>query len=438
MAGLQAGKKGQKKAGKGQEALSFTVAMIAQMASSHVAKGKHAAAAEAQSGLPASGPGPVERAGELLQPTGAEGPERPAALPGGPQEQDADLTAMQGQVPARAGARDERLSDAGQSASESGPGAAAQADPRASGLPVQAVPNQSATVLEGQGGEAPQDGGVRAYSPTPLARAIEVVADTQARAMPEPAAVERDRIAPRLPLEQVADAGKGDRDGAKPVPAVPANAADAAGRGGQVLPTRMDAALQNHPQAFQEFQDPSGDGAGDAFSMNVPATPASGTDPALVRPFDQVLRQVEARVNVAVEAQVRTPAFATELGEKVVWLAGRSAQVAELTLNPPQMGTLEVRLTLTGGEAGAQFFSPNPVVREALEAALPRLRELMAQAGINLGQADVRDQALSQDRAAGQPPGRATASVQGAEVALDAAILGSHRSSGVGLVDLYA
>ncbi len=78
-----------------------------------------------------------------------------------------------------------------------------------------------------------------------------------------------------------------------------------------------------------------------------------------------------------------------EVGNRIVWMAQRQDSRAELVLTPPQMGRVEVSLTISGDQANAVFVSANPAVREALEAALPRLREQLAEAGIQLGQAQV-------------------------------------------------
>jgi len=78
-----------------------------------------------------------------------------------------------------------------------------------------------------------------------------------------------------------------------------------------------------------------------------------------------------------------------EVGDKLVWMVGRQEQRAELVLNPPQLGRVEVTLSMNGDQTSAMFVSTNPAVRDALEAALPRLREILADAGINLGQAQV-------------------------------------------------
>lgn len=78
-----------------------------------------------------------------------------------------------------------------------------------------------------------------------------------------------------------------------------------------------------------------------------------------------------------------------EVGNRIVWLVNRMENRAELVLTPPQMGRVEVSLTITGDQANASFVSANPAVREMLESALPRLREVLADAGIQLGQAQV-------------------------------------------------
>ena len=78
-----------------------------------------------------------------------------------------------------------------------------------------------------------------------------------------------------------------------------------------------------------------------------------------------------------------------EVGNRLVWMSNSTNSQAELVLTPPQMGRVEVSLSVTGDQATATFVSTNPLVREALEAAMPRLREILADAGIQLGQTQV-------------------------------------------------
>lgn len=95
--------------------------------------------------------------------------------------------------------------------------------------------------------------------------------------------------------------------------------------------------------------------------------------------------------------RVGTPAWDQQLGQKVVWMAAGGDQSATLTLNPPDLGPLQVVLTVTNDQADAAFMSAQPEVRQALEAALPRLRDMMAEAGIAFGNATVSDGAAQQN-----------------------------------------
>ena len=104
------------------------------------------------------------------------------------------------------------------------------------------------------------------------------------------------------------------------------------------------------------------------------------------------LQQAAAAVAVPADkltGRVGTPAWDQQLGQKVVWMAAGGDQSATLTLNPPDLGPVQVVLTVTNDQADAAFMSAQPEVRQALEAAMPRLREMMSEAGIAFGNATV-------------------------------------------------
>jgi flagellar hook-length control protein FliK len=129
------------------------------------------------------------------------------------------------------------------------------------------------------------------------------------------------------------------------------------------------------------------------------------------------------------------------LGEKVVWLVGQQMQAAEVKLNPPHLGPVEFRLTLNGNEASVSFTAANAVVRDAIEQALPRLREMLAEQNVvmvdvNVGQRGGSGQAEQrEDRAqvAGTP-----GAVPGRDGEAPASELPLRRMSASGLVDEYA
>lgn len=89
------------------------------------------------------------------------------------------------------------------------------------------------------------------------------------------------------------------------------------------------------------------------------------------------------------ESRVGATGWDNALGQKVLWMVSNQQQVAELSLNPPDLGPLQVVLSLTNDQASATFVSQNADVRQALEAALPRLKEMMADSGISLGETTV-------------------------------------------------
>lgn len=102
-----------------------------------------------------------------------------------------------------------------------------------------------------------------------------------------------------------------------------------------------------------------------------------------------------------VETPMGAAGWANEVGDKMTWMASSQLSKAELVLNPPDLGRIEVSLTIKGDQATAQFVSANPQVRETLEASIPRLREALADAGVNLGQTHVGSEAQNQSSAQG-------------------------------------
>jgi flagellar hook-length control protein FliK len=90
-----------------------------------------------------------------------------------------------------------------------------------------------------------------------------------------------------------------------------------------------------------------------------------------------------------INAAVNSAAWSAELGQKIVLLIGEKQHVAELHLNPPDLGPLDIKLTVNEHQTTAVFTSPHSAVRDAVESALPRLREVLADSGIMLGNASV-------------------------------------------------
>lgn len=124
--------------------------------------------------------------------------------------------------------------------------------------------------------------------------------------------------------------------------------------------------------------------AGDAAAS--PA--ASEATPGAGLPWNPIQETPGHRNDAALRLQVTQPpdhpAWAESVGNRITWMVGQKESTAELVLTPPQLGRVEVTLTTNGEHTHAQFVAATPAAREVLEQAMPRLREVLANAGITL------------------------------------------------------
>lgn len=93
---------------------------------------------------------------------------------------------------------------------------------------------------------------------------------------------------------------------------------------------------------------------------------------------------------------VRDSAWGNQLGERVVMMAGNQLRMAEIRLTPAELGPLRVQVSVDDGAANVTFHAQHAVTREAIEQALPRLREMLAENGLSLAQADVSDRGVGE------------------------------------------
>jgi flagellar hook-length control protein FliK len=77
------------------------------------------------------------------------------------------------------------------------------------------------------------------------------------------------------------------------------------------------------------------------------------------------------------------------ISQKVVWMVGASEQSATLTLNPPDLGPLQVVISVNNDMVNTTFMSDSTEVRQALQDGMANLREKLSESGIQLGQTSV-------------------------------------------------
>lgn len=94
----------------------------------------------------------------------------------------------------------------------------------------------------------------------------------------------------------------------------------------------------------------------------------------------------------ALPVNPQRPDFQLQMEQRIQWMLSRGLQTADIRVDPPELGTIHIRVTQQGDQTQVVFTSQHANVRDALENSLPRLREMFEQQGLNLAQTDVRDQ----------------------------------------------
>ena len=121
------------------------------------------------------------------------------------------------------------------------------------------------------------------------------------------------------------------------------------------------------------------------------ASAISGLQKSLATPSiesPQIAQQV-ATSHVA-EAFSGKATWNQAISQRVLWMVGAGEQSATLTLNPPDLGPLQVVVHVHNGMADTRFTSDNAEVRQALQDGMDNLREKMRESGVQLGQTNVQ------------------------------------------------
>ena len=90
-----------------------------------------------------------------------------------------------------------------------------------------------------------------------------------------------------------------------------------------------------------------------------------------------------------------------QLSEKIRWMVNARNTMAEIRLDPPELGSMQVRVNVAGDAASVSFVVQSQQAKDALADAMPKLRDMLSEQGIELGDAQVR-----KDSSSGQENGQ--------------------------------
>ncbi|MCE7730307.1 flagellar hook-length control protein FliK [Vibrio campbellii] len=115
-----------------------------------------------------------------------------------------------------------------------------------------------------------------------------------------------------------------------------------------------------------------------------------------------VTAQQQARVDAAQQAQLPlqlTKELANDqVAEKVQMMMSKNLKNLDIRLDPPELGRMQIRMTMNNDLANVHFTVANPQARDLIEQTLPRLRELLAQQGMQLADSSVQQQSSGQQQ----------------------------------------
>jgi flagellar hook-length control protein FliK len=167
----------------------------------------------------------------------------------------------------------------------------------------------------------------------------------------------------------------------------------------------------------------SGDAAAGAASLSVNATSAADATPM---------------PTVKVTAGVDTPEFGQGLADRVSWMVDNNLNGAKLQVNPPQLGPIEVRISVQGDHAQVWLASHSALTRDALESSSPKLREMLGAQGFAQVSVDISQRSFQERSTQAQPYDWTPSAERSASTAAVSSVAASMPRTPSGAVDAYA
>ena len=81
--------------------------------------------------------------------------------------------------------------------------------------------------------------------------------------------------------------------------------------------------------------------------------------------------------------------FADAVKDKVMVMINQKIQQVDIQLDPPEMGNIHVRVNLQNEQAAVQFIVQNQQAKDALEQNIGKLRDMLAENGVDVGDANI-------------------------------------------------
>jgi len=109
-----------------------------------------------------------------------------------------------------------------------------------------------------------------------------------------------------------------------------------------------------------------------------------------------VSQPLTEKPSIQLDTPMGHPKWSEGFNQRVQWVVNQSMSGAQIRLNPQNMGPIEVRIQMQNEQATVSFTAQHGATREAIDAALPRLREMLSEQNVNLGNIDVSEHSFAE------------------------------------------
>ncbi len=144
----------------------------------------------------------------------------------------------------------------------------------------------------------------------------------------------------------------------------------------------------------------------------------------------------------ATVVNIRQNGWEASLANNVTWMANHHLKTVQVAVSPADLGPIHLHAAVDNDQLNLQIQAHHGVTREALEAALPRLRELLnggqfASVNVDVSNGGFDNQKYSESERAPRSSGSAGEDTI-AQVETGGSVAASGRAAPVGLVDMFA
>ncbi|WNJ94643.1 flagellar hook-length control protein FliK [Vibrio ruber] len=124
---------------------------------------------------------------------------------------------------------------------------------------------------------------------------------------------------------------------------------------------------------------------------------------------------------------------ADQLSERVQMMMSKNLKNIDIRLDPPELGRMHIRMNMSGDATTVHFTVATPQAREALEHSMPRLRDMLSQQGVQLGETSVQHQGSGQQQQGYAASGQGQSSGRNALLSQDSVFHDDNPDTGVKL-----